>query len=160
MKKPILGCEAVSRYSEALFLYFLSVRVVLTACLRCRFEAEHHERALAHVPYTRFRVDHQANRFGVLTTEEVKYAACTLLNTLLRDQRVAFKNPLLSEDPDGNRRRVEDQLRIYSMQFKQAQNVFGKGRQALSGKVGGMKDDVAIALQLGVYYSSREGLYS
>jgi hypothetical protein len=105
-------------------------------------------------------VDHQANRFGVLTTEEVKYAACTLLNTLLRDQRVAFKNPLLSEDPDGNRRRVEDQLRIYSMQFKQAQNVFGKGRQALSGKVGGMKDDVAIALQLGVYYSSREGLYT
>jgi len=73
---------------------------------------------------------------------------------------VAFKNPLLSEDPDGNRRRVEDQLRIYSMQFKQAQNVFGKGRQALSGKVGGMKDDVAIALQLGVYYSSREGLYT
>ena len=55
---------------------------------------------------------------------------------------------------------VEDQLRIYSMQCKQAQNVFGKGRQALSGKVGGMKDDVAIALQLGVYYSSREGLYS
>ena len=95
-----------------------------------------------------------------MTTEEVKYAACTLLNTLLRDQRVAFKNPLLSEDPDGNRRRVEDQLRIYSMQFKQAQNVFGKQRQALSGKVGGMKDDVAIALQLGIYYSSREGLYA
>jgi hypothetical protein len=37
----------------------------------------------------------------------VKYAACTLLNTLLRDQRVAFKNPLLNEDPDGNRRRKQ-----------------------------------------------------
>ena len=91
-----------------------------------------------------------------MTTEEVKYAACTLLNTLLRDQRVSFLNPLLSEDPEGNRKRVEDQLRLYSMQFKQAQNVFGKQRQALSGKVGGMKDDVAIALQLGIYYSSRE----
>jgi hypothetical protein len=95
-----------------------------------------------------------------LTTEEVKYAACTLLNTLLRDQRVAVLNPLLSEDPEGNRKRVEDQLRIYSMQFKAAQNVFGKQRQALSGKVGGMKDDVAIALQLGIYFSSREGLYA
>lgn len=28
------------------------------------------------------------------------------------------------------------------MQFKEAANVFGKGRAALSGKVGGMKDDV------------------
>jgi hypothetical protein len=160
LKKTILDaiqCCDTRRHS---FILFTSARGLTTARVPCRFEAEHHERALAHVPYTRFRVDHQANRFGVLTTEEVKYAACTLLNTLLRDQRVAFKNPLLSEDPDGNRRRVEDQLRIYSMQFKQAQNVFGKGRQALSGKVGGMKDDVAIALQLGVYYSSREGLYT
>jgi hypothetical protein len=127
---------------------------------RRRFESEHHERALSHLPNTRFRIDHQAKRFGILTTEEVKYAACTLLNTLMRDQRVAFLDPLLSEDPVGNRKRVEEQLRIYSMQFKQAANVFGKQRQALSGKVGGMKDDVAIALQLGIYYSSREGLYA
>jgi hypothetical protein len=35
------------------------------------------------------------------------------------------------------------------MQFKSAVNVFGKQRQALSGKVGGMKDDICIALQLG-----------
>jgi hypothetical protein len=83
-----------------------------------------------------------------------------LLNTLFRDQRVSFLDPLLSEDQAGNRKRVEDQLRIYSMQFKQAANVFGKQRQALSGKVGGMKDDVAIALQLGIYYSSREALYA
>ena len=146
---------ASSTYSEVFFFR----RMLTCACSR-RFEAEHHERALAHVPYTRFRIDRSANRYGVLTTEEVKYAACTLLNTMLRDQRVSFLNPLLSEDPDGNRRRVEEQLRIYSLQFKQAQNVFGKGRQALSGKVGGMKDDVAIALQLGIYYSSRECLYA
>jgi hypothetical protein len=46
------------------------------------------------------------------------------------------------------------------MQFKAAQNVFGKQRQALIGKVGGMKDDVAIAMQLGIYFSSREALYT
>ena len=39
-------------------------------------------------------------------------------------------------------------------------NVFGKQRQALSGKVGGMKDDVAVALQLGIYFSSREALHA
>ena len=35
------------------------------------FEAEHHQRALAGIPLTRHRVDHQAQRYGVLTTEEV-----------------------------------------------------------------------------------------
>ena len=34
------------------------------------------------------------------------------------------------------------------------------GRVALCGKVGGMKDDVVIALQLGVYYSARPELYA
>ena len=33
-------------------------------------------------------------------------------------------------------------MSIYSMQFKAAQNAFGKQRVTLSGKVGGMKDDV------------------
>ena len=36
------------------------------------FEAEHHQRALAGIPLTRHRVDHQAQRYGVLTTEEVR----------------------------------------------------------------------------------------
>jgi len=45
------------------------------------------------------------------------------------------------------------------LQFKEAANVFGKGRAALSGKVGGMKDDVVIAMQLGIYFSKEEYLY-
>ena len=36
-------------------------------------------------------------------------------------------------------------LNCGSLQFKEAANVFGKGRAALSGKVGGMKDDVVSA---------------
>lgn len=35
------------------------------------FEAEHHHRALSGIPLTRHRIDHQAQRYGVLTTEEV-----------------------------------------------------------------------------------------
>ena len=62
------------------------------------FEAEHHERALNGLPLTRFRVDHSARRFGILTTEEVKYGMMTLFNNMLRDQRIAFCDPLLSED--------------------------------------------------------------
>jgi len=79
---------------------------------------------------------------------------------MLRNQRVSISDPLLSEDPAGNRRRLQQQMTVYSMQFKAAQNVFGWQRVALSGKVGGMKDDVVICLQLGVYYSKDPRLYA
>ena len=124
------------------------------------FEAEHHERALNGLPNVRFRVDHQAGRFGILTNEETKYAMMTLTNNMLRDQRIACYDPLFSEDPPANRRRLKEQLSIYSMQFKSAINCFGKQRVALCGKVGGMKDDVCIALQLAIYYSSKPDFYA
>jgi len=124
------------------------------------FEAEHHQRALNGLPHTRFRVDHNAKRYGILTSEEVKYAMMTLFNNMLRDQRVAFYDPLLSEDPPAARRRIQEQMKVYSFQFKQAVNCFGKQRVALCGKVGGMKDDVVIALQLAVYYSARPEMYA
>ena len=123
-------------------------------------EAEHHERALAGLRNVRFRVDHSAQRFGVLTTEEIKYVMMTLTNNMLRDQRVTVCDPLISEDSDGNRRRLKEQLSVYSFQFKAVVNCFGKQRVALCGKVGGMKDDVCMALQLGIYFSSQLKLYA
>ena len=63
------------------------------------FEAEHHERHFSGAPNLRFRVDHAAKRFGVLTTEDIKYGMCTLLNTMLREQRVSIAKPLISERP-------------------------------------------------------------
>lgn len=131
-----------------------------THCFFCRgFEAEHHERALNGLPHVRFRIDHTAKRYGILTTEEVKYAMLTLFSNILRDQRLALFNPLISEDAESNRKRLKDQMQVYSFQFKQAVNCFGKQRVALCGKVGGMKDDVIIALQLAVYFSSQEHMY-
>jgi hypothetical protein len=124
------------------------------------FEAEHHERALRDIPNTRHRIDHAAKRFGVLTTEEIKHQMATLLSTMMREQRVNILKPLLSENPQGNARRLSDQLSIYSLQFKEATSVFSKGRAALSGKVGGMKDDVVIAVQLAVYFSKETYMYT
>jgi 16S rRNA G1207 methylase RsmC len=123
------------------------------------FEAEHHERALRGIPHTRHRIDHAAKRYGILTTEEIKHAMCTLTNTMLREQRINILKPLLSEDPDANLRKLYEQLTVYSLQFKEAINVFSKTRAALSGKVGGMKDDIVIAMQLGIYYSSEPHMY-
>mmetsp|Transcript_50159 Transcript_50159/g.80958 ORF Transcript_50159/g.80958 Transcript_50159/m.80958 type:complete len:133 (-) Transcript_50159:96-494(-) len=124
------------------------------------FESEHLQRALNGLPNVRHRIDHAAQRYGVIMNEEVKYGACTLLNNMLREQRVNVAEPLLSEDPEGNRRRLKEQMSIYSMQFKAAQNAFGWQRVALSGKVGDMKDDVVICLQLGIYYSKQPHLYA
>ena len=43
---------------------------------------------------------------------------------------------------------------------KTGAGLFGKQRVALCGKVGGMKDDVCIALQLAVYYSATPQMYA
>lgn len=124
------------------------------------FEAEHHHRALQGLRLTRHRVDHTAQRYGILTTEEIKHAMCTLLDNMLREQRLSILPEIYSERPTENTARLREQLHIYSLQFKQAANNFGKTRVALNGKVGGMKDDVAIALQLAIYYSASEKMYA
>ena len=92
------------------------------------FEAEHHEKALRDLRLVRHRVDREAKRFGILTTEDIKYAMMTLFSTMMRDQRINVREPLLSAEPDANRRRLRDQLGIYSFQYKQAANAFGKQR--------------------------------
>ncbi len=139
---------------------FIYSEIIIMVERNLGFEAEHHHRALNGLRHTRFRIDHNAKRYGILTTEEIKYAMMTLFNNMLRDQRIAFYDPLLSEDPVAARRRVQEQMKVYSFQFKQAVNCFGKQRVALCGKVGGMKDDVIIALQLAVYYSARPEMYA
>ena len=139
---------------------FTFSQVIIMVERNLGFEAEHHERALNGLRHVRFRIDHAAKRYGILTTEEVKYGMMTLFNNMLRDQRVAFRDPLLSEDPPTARRRIQEQMKVYSFQFKQAANCFGKQRVALCGKVGCMKDDVVIDLQLAVYYTDRPELYS
>jgi 16S rRNA G1207 methylase RsmC len=147
----------IQRISSVNLLQFSPIIIMCERNLG--FEAEHHERALRGIPHTRHRVDHAAKRFGILTTEEIKHAMCTLTSTMLREQRISILKPMLSEDPDANARRLHEQLTVYSLQFKEAHNVFSKTRAALSGKVGGMKDDVVMAMQLGIYYSSQKHMY-
>ena len=80
----------------------------------------------------------------------------TVLNAMLREQRVHVAPDVVSRDSRGLLTRLREQLEVYSYQFKQAANTFGKDQIALSGKVGGMKDDLCICLQLGVYWTSME----
>ncbi len=117
------------------------------------FEAEHHERALEHLRGVRFRLDPHAARVGMLTTQSVKHAACELLNFMLREDRVALAPQFVSRDAPAARAKLRDQLEVFSYQFKTAESVFQQDRCALSGKIGGMRDDVVMALMLGLYFS-------
>jgi hypothetical protein len=47
-------------------------------------QAEHHARALKHIPRVRFYQDDKRGRVGMLTTLDVKHAMCTMLNAMLR----------------------------------------------------------------------------
>ena len=124
------------------------------------FEAEHMQRALRNEPLMRFWRDDQAQRTGVLTTDVIKHAAMTLTNVFLRERRLCLmpNETFVAQDPLEVRRRIREQLEIYSLQFKSGETVFTKTRIALSGKVGGFKDDLVICLQLGLYWTESSRL--
>ena len=137
-------------------LYCTLSRVKIFVERNLGFEAEHHYRALGDYPGVEFYKDDKAQRVGVLTTNETKHAMCAVLSTMMREKRVHVQTPVVSRDPVGNLVRLREQLEIYSYQFKAAQNTFATDKIALSGKVGGMKDDLCICLQLGVYWTNVE----
>lgn len=107
----------------------------------------------------RFYQDEKRGRVGVLTTLEVKHAMCTLLNAMLREDRVCCTRGdtfvCCNGQEDEVKRLLRDELETYSYQYKQATTVFAKGQVALSGKVGGMRDDLAILLQLSAYWTGK-----
>ena len=81
------------------------------------FEAEHFQRALSTEPLVSFYRDEQASRTGILTTDAVKLGAMTTTNVLMREQRIAMLpcTHLISRDPSDARRRLREQLEIYSL---------------------------------------------
>ena len=120
------------------------------------FEAEHHRRALGHLPGVRFYVDQGANRVGVLTTEQVKHGMCQLVVSMIRERRLHVANPLVSSNEHECKIRLREQMEVYGYQFKAPANPFQKERVSLSGKIGGMADDVCICLQLACYFTQIE----
>lgn len=136
-------------------LYRSASKVTVYVERNLGFEAEHARHALAHLqPSVAFYEDAKAGRVGVLTTDAVKHASMEMLNIMLRERRVSVCRHCHSRDVRAVRVRLRDQLEVFSWQFKQAASTFQKDRSALSGKIGGMKDDLCIALMLGVYFTS------
>ena len=145
------------------------------------YEAHHHKRALGHLPvsarYTlsslsspegynltlsacvdsqgvTFYVDEHYDQVGILTTNPIKHAMAELVVVMLSEQRIHIRKPsIVSKDARGMLLKMREQLEVYSYQFKAGQDTFQKDRIAISGKVGGMRDDIAICLQLACYWT-------
>lgn len=158
------GCKEPERHFQLIRQHIFKIReidalrfsnITIYVERNLGFEAEHIERAIKYEPGVFFYHDVQARRTGIYTTENVKLGAMTMTNVMLREHRIHIlpAETLVSQEPIVMRRKLQEQLQIYSLQFKVPENVFQKGRYALSGKVGGLKDDIVICLQLGVYWT-------
>ena len=117
-------------------------------------QAEHHERELSDITDAYFYRQPGQERSGVLTTNDSKQLMCTMTNSMLREGRLHVLPRPFSRDPAAVRLRLREQLNIYSYQFKAAATTFQKDRACLSGKVGGMKDDICICLQIGILFTA------
>lgn len=140
---------------------WLHSRVIIYVERNLGHEAEHHRHALKDIPNVWFREDAKKQRVGVLTTNEIKHGMATLLNVMLREQRLCIfaKEQFVSKDPAGFHERLHEQLHVYSYSHKDPADVFGTQRVALSGKISGLKDDVVVALQLGIFFSDFDAKY-
>ena len=74
---------------------------------------------------------------------------------MLRERRVNLCKHFVSRDPEETISvKLRKQLQVHSFQFKEALNAFQKSRAALPGKIGCLKDDIAICLQLSCFSTS------
>jgi hypothetical protein len=121
------------------------------------FEAEHHQREFSSEPGVSFYLDAGAQRYGVLTTNEIKHAMSTVANVMLREGSVSVHKERFVcagyETKEQMLIKFREQLHVYSYSFKEAASLFTKQQVALSGKVGGCVDDICICFQLGLYFT-------
>jgi hypothetical protein len=140
------------------------------------FEAHHHKRALAYLPNVSFYLDTQHGQVGMITSNPIKHAMARLVVVMLSERRIGIRHAavphpdhhmaalavqaaqradpaIVSRDAPAALLKLREQLEVYSYQFKAGVDTFQQDRVAISGKVGGMRDDLAICLQLACYWT-------
>jgi hypothetical protein len=119
------------------------------------FEAEHLFRECRHtIQNCRFVGEPLCDRIGVLTTQELKLAFVTYTNIIMRENRIFVYDETKFVDVGSNRTRITlyDQLSFFGFTFSKQDNVFQKEKYAISGKTSGGKDDLCMALLIGMYF--------
>jgi hypothetical protein len=113
-------------------------RIVIYVERNLGHEAEHHRHALKDLAGVFFREDPKNGRVGLLTTNDIKHGMATILNIMLREQRICMlpEDQMICINAKEFILKLKEQMNVYSYQFKEAKDTFASGRVALSGKVG------------------------
>ena len=113
-------------------------RIIIYVERNLGHEAEYHRHALKNLAGVFFREDAKNGRVGILTTNDVKHGMSTLLNIMLREQRICVltEDKMICKNAREFILKLKEQMNVYSYQFKDAKDTFGSSRVALSGKVG------------------------
>lgn len=130
-----------------------TVRIIIERNLG--FEAEHLFRECKTIENSRFICEPDKNtRIGVLTTQERKLGFVTYTNVLLRENRIfAHDQDWVEVNDNGTRKMLLDQLSFFGFTFMRPDNSFQKEKFAISGKSAGGKDDLCMALLIGIYFA-------
>ena len=119
------------------------------------FEAEHLYRECQNtIENSCYMYEPGAERIGVLTTHARKIAYVSVMNNMLRDNRIyaASTTTWVEHEKNNSRSQLLDQLRFFGFSFSHTENAFQKEKMAISGKSSGGKDDLCMALLIGLFF--------
>jgi len=119
------------------------------------FEAEHvYRECCDSIPNCKFVCEPGIDRIGVLTTHTRKLAYVSVLNIMLRDDRIfgVSVNEWVDCGANNTRSVLIDQLSFFGFLFSRVENAFQKEKLSINGKSAGGKDDLCMAMLIGVYF--------
>ena len=129
------------------------VRIIIERNLG--FEAEHLYRECRKIiSNCKFASEPLASRIGVLTTQELKMAFVTYTNIILRENRIFAFDDSKFVDVGKNKTRLMllDQLSFFGFTFSKQDHIFQKEKFVISGKTSGGKDDLCMAILIGLFF--------
>jgi len=118
------------------------------------FEAEHLFRECKDtIPNSTFLCEPGVERIGVLTTQSRKIAYVSVMNNLLRETRIfVAKEQWVDCGSNKTSTMLLEQLSFFGFAFTRPENAFQKEKMAISGKSSGGKDDLCMALLIGLFF--------
>ena len=118
------------------------------------FEAEHLFRECRDsIPNSAFLCEPGVERIGVLTTHSRKIAYVSVMNNLLRETRIFIgREHWVDCGNNKTSTMLLEQLSFFGFAFTRPENAFQKEKMAISGKSSGDKDDLCMALLIGLFF--------
>ena len=159
-KEPDKTFELLRRHVDTLrteHSMFFGSRFVLVIERNLGFEAEHLFRACADLENAQFvKEAKDPSRIGVLTTLERKQEFVTYANVMLRETRLfAWDRDWVNTQKNKTRTTLYEQLSFFGYTFSAPENHFQREKFAISGKAAGGKDDLCMALLIGMYVGTK-----